>query len=219
LAVTVLPASADVTYTLGCAADPCTTVANYGSVTLHQTSSTTVTVTVDLTTASATETFAGTGAGYAIAWNVTGDPTLSAVNITSSNAANFTVQNFDPSDHSAPGPNYQRYKATPFTGGSCSWNNANCFMYAIDYNINGSGGTDNKLVFDVTLSSGLAIADFIGNAVGYLFAVDVSGAGPCSPTCNVAVKVPEPQTWLMFLAGLAGLTLLALRRRKLARAV
>ena len=217
LAATALPASADVTYTLNCGANPCSTTGNYGSVTLHQTSASTVTVTVDLTTAATTETFAGTGAGYAITWNITSDPTLSAVNITSANAANFTVQDFDPSDHSPPAPNYQRYKASPFTGGSCSFNDASCQMYAIDYNINGSGGSDNKLVFDVTLSSGLSIANFIANSAGYLFTVDISG-GPCSPTCNVAAKVPEPATWLMFFAGLAGLTFMMQRRRKLARA-
>ena len=226
LTAAAVPASADITYQLNCVSDPCTTTGNFGSINLHQNGSGTVldpyyvTVTVDLTTASSAEKFAGTGAGYAVTWNIAGNPTLSSVSVTSANAGNFTVQNFDPSDHSPPGPNYQRYKATPFTPGSCSYNDAGCMMYAIDYNIGGSGGNDSKLVFDVMKSGGLVLSDFTANSDGYFFTADVSGPGSCNPTCNVAsntTTAPEPGTVFMLLAGLGSL-LMVRRRRQLVRA-
>src|SRR5689334_14645928 len=74
LAAATVPASADMTFQLTCNANPCTTSTNYGQVTLHDPGTGTVTVTVDLTTASAPETFAGSGAGYTIAWNYNGSP-------------------------------------------------------------------------------------------------------------------------------------------------
>jgi len=194
LTAAAVPASADITYQLNCVSDPCTTTGNFGSINLHQNGSGTVldpyyvTVTVDLTTASSAEKFAGTGAGYAVTWNIAGNPTLSSVSVTSANAGNFTVQNFDPSDHSPPGPNYQRYKATPFTPGSCSYNDAGCMMYAIDYNIGGSGGNDSKLVFDVMKSGGLVLSDFTANSDGYFFTADVSGI-------SIASEAPETSSF------------------------
>jgi hypothetical protein len=51
-----------------------------------------------------------------------------------------------------------------------------------------------------------------------MFAVDI-WKSPSGPTFVVAAKaIPEPQTWLMFFAGLAVLTVLFYRRRKPARA-
>lgn len=218
LAATAVPASADLQYTLNCGSAPCTVTGNYGTVTLHQDAlnTTKVTVTVQL---AAGEHFANTGAGYAIAWDITtptsspnADPSLTSVVINSAltpNSGNFAVQSF------ASG---KSYKASPFTSGG----NGDKFNYAIDYT-GPNNGTDNKLVFDVTLSTGLAIENFVKNP-NYRFAVDISG-GPCSPTCNVAsngggTKVPEPGTWTLSIAGLAGLTGLMMRqrRRKLARA-
>jgi hypothetical protein len=216
LATTTAPAFAalQATYTLNCSTVACGTSGNYGSVTLTQVGSGStayVTVKVDLTTATNTTTFAGTGSGYAIAWNLVGSSPTS-INITSANAANFTIQGFN-----TTASGYKRYKATPFTGGSCGATTASCFMYAIDYNIGGSGGSDKILVFDVKRTGGLSISDFnLGNSLGFFFASDVSG--PCSPTCNVAsnTKVPEPGTLTMSIAGLMGLVGFAVlqRRRK-----
>lgn len=209
LAATAVPASADMQYTLNCSTAPCTVSGNYGTVTLHQDAgnTTTVRVTVQLATGN---TFASTGSGYAIAWDIAGDPSLTSVDVNSTltpNSDNFDVKSF------ASGGNY---KAAPFTQGT----NGNGFNYAIEYT-GPNNGSDNKLVFDVTLSTGLAITDFVKNP-NYRFAADISG--PCSPTCNVAsngggTPVPEPGTWTMSIAGLMGLALVMLqRRRKLARA-
>jgi hypothetical protein len=118
LGATALPAAADVTYTLDCNSVACGTQTNYGSVTPHQVgggSSASVTVTVDLTTASATETFVGTGAGYAINWNISGNPNLTVTNIAPNGGGQFALQNNAAANHT--------YKASPF---GHSW------MYAID---------------------------------------------------------------------------------------
>ena len=229
LTASAVPASADLLFTLNQGGSAFSTPGTYGTVNLHQVgsgSSAYVTVTVSL---AAGYTFAGTGAGYAIAWDITGDPSLSSVAVTSSNHNNFTVQNYHSGHH---------YMASPFTsgGGSCSHSpySANCFNYAIDYDLNGSTGSDTSFVFDVKKSGGLLLTNFAANPNGYYFAVDISGNCTSSydshkhkyvTTCdtgNVAsngppVQVPEPKTWLLFIAGLAALPLLQ-RRRKLAKA-
>jgi hypothetical protein len=224
LAATAMPASAALqyTYTLKCDGTPCTGSAgnnNYGTVTLLQHGSdqpgdpnSYVTVTVQLASG---YTFAGSNAGYAIAWDITNAPDLSSVTVTSSNKNNFTVQDFKPSV-----PGYDgRYKSTPFTSGSCGKTTASCFEYAIDYDINGSQGNDSKLVFDVKKSNGLILSNFAANSGGYTFAVDI--ANDCGDTFVVAsttshTTVPEPATWATAIAGLGFLFMLQ-RRRKLVR--
>jgi hypothetical protein len=220
LTAAAVPASADVTYQLTCKTDPCGAAVNYGKIVLHQNGSA-VTVTVDLTTASSPETFAGSGAGYTVAWNIVGSSPFPAetVSLTSATGTvvgndigNYQAQNEDPNS-----AGYKRYKASPFTGGSCGATTASCFMYAIDTTLNGSNSTDNKLVFDVTKSGGLLVSDFQqATSNGYYFAVDIFRD---SKTFNVAANtfVPEPGTVLMILAGLGGLFMLQ-RRRKLVRA-
>jgi len=158
------------------------------------------------------ENFAGTGAGFAVNWNISGNPSLDTTikpldynNDPLPTGAIYNTGNFSVEDNSVSG---KTYKASPF---SDTW------MYAIDYNVNGGKDTnDNYLIFDVTKSTGVLIADFIASN-NFMFAVDIFG-GPCNPTCVVAAKVPEPATWLMFFAGLAGLTYLLRRRRVFARA-
>ena len=219
LAATSVPASADMVFKLnqgGGAFDTDGTV--YGTVNLHQKSSDTVTVTVKLNNGA---TFAGTGAGYAINWNIgTSDPapqiTVTLANSsTGYNKNNFELENYNPSSAS-----YNKYKASPFTGGSCGKTTASCFDYAIDYIPNGSTGDDYKLVFDVTKTGGLLLTDFGSNTKDgkhYYFAADIFF--DCE-TGNVASlggkKVPEPGTLMLSFMGLAGLGYA--RRRKLARA-
>jgi hypothetical protein len=221
LGATALPASADITYVLNCGGTPCPANSNnYGTVTLHQlgtgvagSSSNIVEVTVNLITAG--NNFAGTGAGYAINWNITGNPSLTTSLVSTGaghplpaggiyNTSHFTIQDSTASGHT--------YKASPF---GFSW------MYAIDYNQNGGNSTnDNYLIFDVTKTNGLLIGNFAA-IDGFYFAVDMFG-GPCGPTCVVAsnkTTVPEPGTVLMILAGLGSLFMLHQRRRKLVRAV
>ena len=202
LAAMAVPASADVVYTLNTDSD-FSTGNNFGTVTLHQDvgNTTTVVVTVQLNTSIQGIGFAKTGAGFAIAWDLKGGaPDTIAVDTTNTPHANkFAVQK--------TGGNYLGdYKAAPFTSG----NTVSGFQYAIDYT--GDTGANNKLVFDVTRSSGLSIDDFnIGNPT-WKFAVDlITKAGS---TRNVAV--PEAHTWTISLAGLLGLGALVMlqRRRK-----
>jgi hypothetical protein len=206
LTMTAVPAMADTVYTLSCNDAPCTGSAgghNYGTVTLHESVvNNTWTVTVDLAApgAVAGETFANSSSGFAIAWDLNVTPDSVVIDAGTVHSGSFAVQPFNGS-----------YKAAPFTSGA----NGNNFNYAIDYT--GATGTsgDNKLVFDVTRATGLALLNFVANP-NYRFTVDIALSS--GDTFNVAVKAPEPQTWLLFLAGLAGLTLLVQRRRKLARA-
>ena len=195
------PAWADVQYTLTDEPSGMKIVGgqDFGTVTLHQTSSTEVTVTVQLGTDA--KGFADTKAGYAVAWDIQGDPSLKNVTIDSATPVpgDFTVEAFTSGES---------YKGSPFTSGA----NGSGFDYAIDYT--GKNGATNKLVFDVTGKSALLISDFVGNP-NYLFAVDVIGTN--GKTFNVAV--PEPATDALLIAGIAGLTLFQFRRRrKLAKA-
>ena len=202
MAAQAVPAFADIQATYNLNVDSNFSSGNFGTITLLQkTGNTTdVIVTVQLNTASPGVTFANSNAGYAIAWDIKNSSTspLTSVTIDTVNtphSGSFAVQPFNGS-----------YKASPFTSGS----NGNPYQYAIEYG--GATGTDSKLVFDVNRSTGLTLSDFIPNP-NWLFAVDIAIQGN---TRNVSV--PEPATWLIFFAGLAGLTFMMQRRRKLARA-
>jgi hypothetical protein len=220
LAIQAVPASADIVYTLACNSVACGSPTNYGTVTLHQLgsgiagdASNHVEVTVDLLTAG--NHFAGSGAGYAITWNITGNPDLTTGLIATGTPGHptlpgeiYSTSHFAIQDNTDPGGTY---KASPF--GNNAW------QYAIDYTPNGGGtGDDNRLIFDVTKATGLLLSDFAPTTAGFMFAVDIFKS-PNGPTFVVAAKVPEPQTWLLFMAGLAGLTALVMlqRRRKGAR--
>jgi len=206
LAVQAVPASADMVYSInqnGSAFSPGT----FGSISLHEVGSGStayVTVTVTLTGG---YTFANSGSGYAILWNIQGNPSLTVNNIGPT-ASDFALQ-----DGAVSG---KGYTAGPFASGNCSKAGNSCFDYAIDYvGAQGGQGTDTSLVFDVRNSiAGVFANSFIPNANGYLFTFDVALNGN---TGNVAVKAPEPATWLLFFAGLVGLTVLFQRRRQLAR--
>jgi hypothetical protein len=214
LAMSVAPASADMVYTLTKGGTDFATPGNYGTVTLHQnTNGTTgktddyVTVTVKL----AANYYFDNGSGYAIAWNLKGNPTLT--NVSSSkkgitintsgtdNSSRFAVQSYSSG---------QQYYSSPFTDGSLPQ-----FMYAIDYTADGK--KDNDLVFDVyNKNVGVQVSDFLINSRNFMFAVNIwSDINDCGPTGNVAA-VPEPGTSLLFLAVLIGLPMVY-RRRKLAR--
>jgi hypothetical protein len=199
------PASADIVYTLNCNTVACASPTNYGTVTLKQVGSS-----VEVLVALAPNTFAGTGAGYAINWNITGNPSLTTT-LDGAHALSagqtFDTDNFEIKNNTVSG---KTYKASPF---SDDW------MYAIDSKQNGgNAGNDNTLIFDVTKTGGLVLTDFVP-LNGFMFAVDIWNS-VTNKTFVVAAKVPEPQTWLLFLAGMAGLTALGIlqRRRKLARA-
>jgi hypothetical protein len=211
LAAQAAPASAGTVYTLNCNSVACGSPTNYGTVTLNQLGDGTVAhpYTVEVIVALAPNTFAGTGAGFAINWNITGNPDLTtALDGTHPllPGQTFDINNFAIKDNTVSG---KTYKASPF---------GDDWMYAIDSKQNGgNAGNDNTLIFDVTKTGGLVLTDFVPLS-GFMFAVDIWNS-VTNKTFVVAARVPEPQTWLLFLTGLAGLTaLVMLRRRKLARA-
>jgi len=238
LVLAAAPASADVVLTLndpGSLAGQFPTGTTFGTVTLHQCTGTThcpvgtVQVTVALALVELSPplhppaiTFANGGSsncncdnsgftGYAVTWNVIGDPTVTISHVSQG----FTAE----SGHSGRG-----YIATPYTSSSCGnqlghpvW--PHCFDYAIAANSNAtSHELQGPLVFDVTKAGGLLISDFAAATGGVFFGVDVAingcgtgevGAGTGGGNTQ---NLPEPATLLLFGAGAAGAA--ALRRRR-----
>ena len=227
LAGTAVPASAALQYTLnnGGSLSP-TTTGNFGTVTLTNFGTGVnayVKVDVELKPGS---NFVGSGAGYSITWNilgapdptvgpaleVTGDSSPGAFNTATPLPNTFVLQ--DQGAHSYDAQGGQTFSASPFgTDGE----------YAIDRDTSGNSGAQVlSLVFDVTKTGGLTLNDFISKN-GVYFSSDIFLAGCTGGSCtgvvaatDPGVEVPEPRTWLLFIAGLLGLTVLQ-RRRKLAR--
>ncbi|MEO8300675.1 MAG: PEP-CTERM sorting domain-containing protein [Rhizomicrobium sp.] len=222
LAATSVPAMADLQYTLNCRVD-CTGsngTGNYGTVTLKQLGTGTVPdpyhvqVTVKL---AANEVFLTTGGHSGFTWNLLGAINPSSITVTSGNSALFAVQAF-----AAPGS----YGNSPFGN----------FEYAIEnVNTNGNGGILGPLVFDIKVTGGLILTNtlFSANSNGLFFAADIgrgcslggNGKWACGSRTGVVasnttpVKVPEPGSMTLTIAGLAGMAgLMLLRRRKLAQA-
>jgi hypothetical protein len=180
--------------------DACTGTCGTGpfaTITLTRTSPTMVTIAEQL---SQEEVFAGTGAGQALEFNV-----FHAV----------TIGNLTAGFIAGPTP------ATASAFGS--------FMYSVTCSACQGGRVTNPggpLSFTVSAPAGLTIADFLPNDRGYLFASDIRGTN--GNTGNVAVlsnglvapanaapadPVPEPGTFVLMGAALAGLYIASRRFR------
>ncbi len=162
--------------------------APFGTVSLEQTTADLVTVTETL---APNEVFAGTGAGDSLEFNVAGPVTIDVM------TAGFGIGP-SPDTASAFGSFLESVACTVCQGGKLS---------------NPAG----PLVFTVTSTDGVTVADFIGSSKGYVFASDIRGNnGNTGNVGALASTVPEPASiWLMF-AGAALVGLNALRRRRAA---
>ena len=206
LAATAMPASADIQYTLNCSgsAANCTGANanfNFGTVTLSTPNGlTSVHVVVQLANG---YSFGNTNNQDSFYWNTTASGNQTLSNLTST---------FDSNGSQANGS----YAAGSYfsTGGQ----NFDFFVERDNNNV-----LPTSLSFDVTRTGGLTLANFAtGNDGGvYYFAAQIRTAASSTmfwvASNKAGVRVPEPATWLMFFAAMAGLTLLY-RRRKLVRA-
>ncbi len=204
LAVQAVPASAAIqTFYLNCNTNACATTSTlYGTVTLTESGSggsAKVTVSVSL---QPNYTFSGSNNVSSFLYN--------------SGAATVTMSNFVGGNFNATSNTNGAIVASPFSTSV----QALCFLSTcFDYGVQKSNSSSQpaSLAFDVTKSGGMTIADFQDNdGGGYYFAAQIRTVAS-STLFWVAAKAPEPATWAMFFAALAGLTVLY-RRRKLARA-
>jgi hypothetical protein len=205
------PAAASLVFTLDQSGVNGPTGASFGTVKLDQIDANTVRVTVTL---NAGENFAGTGAGKALTWDLLNHPQTVTVTGLPAGFAYLAPSAANPGEvyGASPFGNFQ-YAVTCWSqdiaGGACL----------------GGDGPTGPLVFDVHLSTGLSLTDFIGNSNGFVFAVDIfqqscnrgTGCTGVVGTNGNGTDVPEPASLLLFGAGVSGLAAYR-RRRRLAKA-
>jgi len=203
-----LPAKADLTFNLdqvyasGGFGLPAGTI--FGTVNLAQgVDGNTVKVNVSLKSG---YTFVGSGAGFAIGFDLKSHPAAAAVTIANvafnTATSHYSIER-NPANHlHAAGTGY--------------WD------YAVDYTSPGASGTPpSSLSFTVNLAGGLTPADFVKNPQGLFFVSDIFANGKTGDVAagNIAV-VPEPSTVIagaLLLLPFGASALRILRRKNQAR--
>jgi hypothetical protein len=164
------PASAStITYPLtsdfcsgGCGTPP------FGAVTVSSISSTEVSVNLTL---APHEVFAVSGAGDALLFDLSGNPSINVSSLTFGFTATQTA-----------------------SGGNSHADGTGNWQYSIDCTGCGNGTSPPQLSgplnFDVTVAGGIAPSSFIQNGSGLFFATDI-GTG-CNPSCSATGDVGAP---------------------------
>lgn len=205
LAATAIPASADVQYTLNCSGNAANCGAgnnnfNFGTVTLSTPSAGNVHVVVQLASG---YSFGNTNNQDSFYWNT---------NLSGSGSAE-TLSNLTSTFDSNGAQSNGSYNAGSYfnTGG---------FDFFVERDNNNVLPT--SLSFDVTRSGGLTLANFAstnGDGAGvYYFAAQIRTTASSTmfwvASNKAGVNIPEPATWALFFAAMAGLTVLYRRRKQ-----
>ena len=208
LAASALPASAAVVYTLNCTTVACTGggFGNYGTVTLTQ-SGAVGAEKVNVSVSLASGYRFGSNGNPALYFNGATNDTLTMSAFSSVGGGNFGA--------TASGANGSR-NASPFSTDILGFCISTCWDYGTQRTNN--SGTPTGFSFDVIKAGGLTLANFTDNdGGGFFFAADIRTLASSTLFWVAAKGIPEPATWALFFAAMAGLTVLY-RRRKLARA-
>jgi hypothetical protein len=150
-------------------------------------------VTVTLTQAGAQFHDTGDPEHHALAFDLTGSPSITIANL--------------PSPFTADGVQ---------TAGSVGGDGAGSFEYEIeDPHVSGPPAGITSFSFDI-LGTGLTVSDFIPNGNGNYFATDIVGAN--GKTGNVGANTfsatPEPATWAVMMIGFGAIGAMIRRSRR-----
>jgi hypothetical protein len=194
-------------------ADPSSRLSgSFGSVTLTQNGTNSVNVLVDLKPA-------GSGANFGFV-NTGGPHTPFAFNLSSTLTSGLTATFSQPSGGSYTTAKGNTYSFSLYTSGISSATPYGNFSVVIDMSSpNGSSsGYFGDLAFTLTATSKLSTDDFATNSNGIYFAADLSdNTNTGSVAAGTRVGVPEPISLSLLGAGIAGISVVARRRRQATR--
>lgn len=197
LAVAAMPAAAVTVFTLDTTATPGLGSGPFGTVTLTQDGATAVDVSVVLTSG---YRFLETGGPH--------DPFTFNMGVSGYNVSNIVV---------TAAPLTPPAKIKPYVWSQPGSNPAfGSYTDQINCPTCGNGGSNAYAIqidFQVNRGPGLLESDFVANASGFAFSADLLRVATGATGAVAAPPIPEPETYLLMLAGLGVVGWMARRRK------